>query len=187
MSRAAGSSGRRPVSRRKLLIVTGAIVVVVLAVVVVLRTTPPKRPTRLDLQNDPAFALRLPDSDVLLEVGSEAQEGIDGSTPAFAGHVFGTSATSTDVYAFYERELGRLGWHVQTPPYGIGSTELENRLYCRSGASFRLAIDDNERAFQPSLYKGRSYTTVFDATLLSSDPAAACPRPTLTPVPTIRR
>ena len=48
-------------------------------------------------------------------------------------------------------------------------------------------IDDKNRAFQPSLYKGKDYLTVFDATLLAADPHTACPRASFTPFPSITR
>lgn len=90
-------------------------------------------------------------------------------------------------YMFYARELARLGWRVDTPPHAMSSAELENRLYCKSKASFRLAIKNKETAFQPAFYRGRSYTTVFDARLIAADPKASCPRPGLgppaTPIP----
>ena len=129
------------------------------------------------LQADPAFALRMPGSDELAEVGTEQEFGIEGRTSAFAGHISGTVATSADVYAFYERELARLGWRPDTPPFSSSSVELENRLYCKTKASFRLAIKDKNRAFQPAFYRGNSYTTVFDARLIAVDPKTACPRP----------
>ena len=153
-------------------------------VALVIWLMPPKTPDHADLVADPAFALRPPDSDQLLEVGDDAFHGIDGSYDAFAGHVFGTTMSSADVYAWYERELARLGWRTEPPPYARSTTEIENRLYCRSGATFRLAIEDKTRAFQPALYKGKDYTTVFDATLMAADPRSACPR---APLPSATR
>lgn len=139
-----------------------------------------------DLRNDPAFALRMDGADELAEVGGEARTGVDGSTPTFAGHIFGTTAASAQVYAYYERELTRLGWHAQPPPFAMSTAEIENRLYCTDKASFRLAIEDRDRAFQPAFYRGRTYATVFDATLIAVGPGQPCPRrplPTATPIP----
>ena len=130
-----------------------------------------------DLRADPAFALRMPEAEELAQVGGEDTVGIDGSRPAFAGHIYGTAATSADVYGFYERELGRLGWRPETPPYSRSTAELENRLYCESKISFRLAIKNKATAFEPAFYRGRSYATVFDARLIAADPKATCPRP----------
>jgi hypothetical protein len=174
--------GRSVTSR--LIVASLALVVGIVAIVVVSRPAP-RTLTYADLKADPAFALRMADSDVLLETGSEAERGIDGSTEAFAGHVFGTSATSAEVYTFYERELARLGWRPERGPYSRSGVELENRDYCKSGATFRLAIKDKNRAFQPSLYKGKDYVTVFDAALLGTDPRQQCPLPPITPFPSI--
>lgn len=171
-------------SRRELVAPLAVVGIAVAFAAWMIWSTPPKTPDHADLVADPAFALRPPDSDQLLEVGDNAFQGIDGGYAAFAGHVFGTTMSSAEVYAWYERELARLGWRIQPPPYSRGSAEIENRLYCRPGASFRLAIDDKTRAFQPALYKGKDYTTVFDATLIAADPRSACPRPPLTPFPT---
>jgi hypothetical protein len=107
-----------------------------------------------------------------------------GSHPAFAGHIFGTRRASADVYAFYDRELASLGWHIDRPPYAMSTVELANKLYCKSRASLRLAIEDKARAYQPSLYQGKAYATVFDARLIAVDPSQACPKPPLPAAPT---
>jgi hypothetical protein len=182
MRRAAGSSGPRRVNNRPLLGILA--LVAVIAVVAVVLWRPGVKPfTHADLLADPAFALRLPASDQLLEVGSDASSGIDGSVAAFAGHIFGAAATSADVYVFYERELARLGWLVEPPPYARATTETDIRLYCKVGVIFRLAIDDKAKAFAPSVYKGKDYVTVFDATLVANDPSFPCPRPPVTGQP----
>ncbi len=126
----------------------------------------------------------MPDADTLAEIGSEAEVGIEGSHPALAGHIFGTQATSAEVYVFYDRELARLGWRVDPPPYAMSTVELDLKIYCRSKALLRLAIEDRARAFQPSLYKGKSYVTVYDSSLIAMDPGEPCPRPPLPPPPT---
>ena len=142
---------------------------------------------RAALKADPVFALRLPGSTELLEVGSDARAGIDGSVPAFAGHIFGSALASSDVYAYYEREIAKLGWRTEPPPYARSTTELETRVYCRTGVILRLAIDDKAKKFDPSFYQGRDYATVFDATLIANDPKLACPRVPATPFPSVTR
>ena len=175
MSPAAGSSGRRSVISRRLIVAVALVGVAAIVAIIAVSATP-KTLTHADLVGDPAFALKPAGADQLLEVGSEAQQGVDGSAPAFAGHIFGTRSTSAEVYAFYERELGNLGWRAEPPPFARTTVEIENRLYCRAGRIFRLAIEDKNRAFQPSFYKGVDYVTVFDARLVSDDPHATCPR-----------
>ena len=137
-----------------------------------------------DLQADPAFAVRMPGADELAEVGGERRSTLDGAQSPFAGHIFGTLASSAEVYAFYERELARLGWQPETPPFSRSSAELENRLYCTRRATFRLAIKDKDRAFEPAFYQGRVYATVFDARLIGESRSSTCPSPPLSPPPT---
>jgi len=136
---------------------------------------------RADLEADPSFSLRMQGADELALVGSDRLFTFEGERPPFAGHIYGTMATSADVYAFYERELARLGWQLEAPPFPRSSAELENRVYCKRKVEFRLAIKDKDSAFRAEFYRGRTYTTVFDASLLAIDPAIPCPMPRFTP------
>lgn len=138
-----------------------------------------------DLQADPAYALRMPGADGLAEVGAERRLTPDGAQSPFAGHIFGTLATSAEVYAFYERVLARLGWRPETPPFSRSTAELENRLYCAGRATFRLAIEDKDRAFQQAFYHGRTYLTVFDARLIGESRSSSCPSAPRSPPPTL--
>jgi hypothetical protein len=139
---------------------------------------------RADLEADATFDVQMPGADELARVGGDRRFTLDGEQVPFAGHIYGTTATSADVYAFYESELARLGWHKQALPYPRSSAEIENRLYCKTGAEFRLAIKNKETAFRPEFYRGRVYTAVFDARLIAVDPRSPCPLPPLTPRPT---
>ncbi|OGO73525.1 MAG: hypothetical protein A3G84_07310 [Chloroflexi bacterium RIFCSPLOWO2_12_FULL_71_12] len=133
-------------------------------------------PDLAELQADPGYALVMPGADLLATVGDRRISTITGPQPAFAGHIFGTFASSDEVYAWYEAELSRLGWSKDRA-FGRSTVELENREYCRpgSGARFRLAIKDKDRAFREELYKGRDYVTVFDARLMAVPMNAPCP------------
>ncbi len=142
---------------------------------------------RPDLEADPAYLLRMPGADELARVGGDRELTLDGPQTPFAGHIFGTTATSAEVYAFYERELARLGWKREPYVLGRSSVELENREYCTPKALFRLAIKDKDRAFQPAFYRGQTYTTVFDARLEGIEPGPPCPIPPLSPPPSIGR
>jgi hypothetical protein len=133
---------------------------------------------RADLEADAAFALRMSGADELARVGGDRFFSLaGGEQEPFAGHIYGTTATSADVYSYYESELERLGWLKQSPPYPRSSAELENRLYCKKGLGFRLAIKNMDTAFQAAFYRGRQYTTVFDASLHPHDPKSPCPLP----------
>jgi hypothetical protein len=141
------------------------------------RAAPPLE--RADLEADPAFALQMPGADELAHVGGDRRFEFGGAfeQQPFAGHIYGATATSADVYSYYESELERLGWLKQSPPYPRSSAELENRLYCKTGLGFRLAIKNKDTAFQAAFYRGREYTTVFDARLHPNDPKSPCPLP----------
>jgi len=141
---------------------------------------------RADLEAEAAFAVQMPGADELARVGGDRRFTLEGEQNPFAGHIYGTTATSADVYAFYETELARLGWRKQLPPYPRSTAELENRIYCKIGAEFRLAIKNQDTAFQAGFYRGRTYTTVFDATVLSGDPRSPCPLLPRSPRPTTR-
>jgi hypothetical protein len=136
---------------------------------------------RSDLEADRAFGLQMPGADELARVSGDRKMTIDGPQNAFAGHIYGTGASAAEVYAFYEAALERLGWRKQPPPFGTTTVELENREYCNPKVGFRLAIEDQARAFQPAFYQGHTYATVFDARLEANPPSAPCPLIPLAP------
>jgi hypothetical protein len=181
MSRSDGSSGRRSVgsngSGRIALVAVAAVFIIAGIVGGIAWSRASAQLERADLEADPAFALRLSQADELARVGADRTITLEGEQPPFAGHIYGTSGTSAEVYAFYEVELARLGWRPQRPPYPRSTAELESRLYCKSRVEFRLAIKDKETAFRPEFYQGHVYTTVFDARLRAIDPNASCPLP----------
>ena len=128
---------------------------------------------------NPAVALRMPGADQLGHVGGERIRTLDGEQQPFEGYIFGTAASSDEVFAFYTQELVRLGWKPDSSG-GLSTVELEVRWWCTPKAGFRLAIEDKVRAFEPAFYKGRDYATVFDATVIAYGEISACPylRPT---------
>src|SRR6266508_2426572 len=146
MSQVAGSSGRRSVDRRIparrprafTLVALISLAAVAVGAVAWARSNVPLE--RADLEADPSFSLRMQGADELALVGSDRLFTFEGERPPFAGHIYGTMATSADVYAFYERELARLGWQLEAPPFLRSSAELENRVYCKRKVEFRLAI-----------------------------------------------
>lgn len=134
---------------------------------------------RSGLVKDPAVALRMPGADQLGHVGGERIKTLDGEQEPFEGYIFGTAASTEEVFAFYEQELGRLGWKPNGSA-GMSTVELDVRWWCSPKISFRLGIEDKARAYQPGFYKGKSYTTVFDARLLPYG-GTTCPRPSPPP------
>lgn len=135
---------------------------------------------RVDLVEDPAAGLRMPAADELAHVGDERRTTIDGPQRPFEGRIFGTMATAEEVFAFYDRELTSVGWQRRLA-LGLSTVELDLRSWCKPKVWFRLAIKDKERAFQPGFYRGRDYTTVYEATLIGTDPTSPCPGRTPSP------
>ncbi len=131
---------------------------------------------RRDLVADPAWKLRMPGSEELAHFADERRMTIDGPVAPYDGFAFGTQARDLEVFAFYDGELRRMGWQ-QEYLISAATTELRVWAWCKPRLLFRLGIEDQERAFRPEFYRGRSYVTVFDARLQGRDPDAPCPEP----------
>ena len=131
-------------------------------------------PERSVLLAEPAATLRMAGAEELAKVGDERRMTIEGPISAFEGAIFGSQASALEVFAFYDRELRRLGW-VQDRFVIRSTVELDAWGWCKPRLLFRLAIKDRERAFEPRFYQGRTYATVFDARIRGRDPDAPCP------------
>jgi hypothetical protein len=129
---------------------------------------------RADLAKDPAASVRMPGAEELLHVGNVRRMTIDGQQRAFDGRIFGVMVPSAELIAHYDRELLALGWQRERAT-GLSTVELELRSWCKPKLWFRLGIADKERAFDPALYRGRDFVTVFDARLVGVDPKSECP------------
>lgn len=117
------------------------------------------------LKAEEASRLRLPGAEVLRRVGGERFNNITGPQGSFTGAVYGTQATQAEVFAFYERELTRLGWVADYKP-GVGTGELPNgRGWCKPRMYYRLAIYDPRRYERTGITDGARFGTVFDARL----------------------
>ncbi len=57
----------------------------------------------------------------------------------------------------------------------VPSPEIEAWWWCKPKAIFRVGIEDNRRAFDPSIYKGKDYVTVFEAGLVANPNVITCP------------
>ncbi len=128
------------------------------------------------LVGDPAWKLRMPGSEELAHFSDERRMTLDGPVDAYDGFAFGTQASDLEVFAFYDGELRRMGWRQERLIYAA-TTELRVWAWCKPPMLFRVGIEDQERAFRPEFYRGRSYVTVFDARLQGWDPDAPCPKP----------
>lgn len=144
-------------------------------VVLVLAACTPGTPSRSALQQDPASKLRMSGAVELLHFGGDNQMTPDGPLDAWDGYIFGVPADAADVFAFYERELARLGWSVDPLRLSRLSTETEAKAWCRSLLTFHIGIKDQARAFQPDFYGGQTFRTVFEAGITARPPGTTCP------------
>lgn len=127
-----------------------------------------------DLVADPAHQLRMPGAVELAHVGNDRRATVEGEQDPFDGWIYGTQASADEVLAFYAAELTRLGWKPDRYRVVAATTEVKAWGWCKPGVRFRLAID-REGTNSPALYKGQSYATTFDATMIGRDPKVTCP------------
>jgi hypothetical protein len=132
---------------------------------------------RRDLLADPAANVRMPGADELAHFGREKEFTVDGPGFAFDSYLYGTQATDTDVISFFDQQLKRLGWTRDESSVVMGTTDLRARGWCKPRMTYRLAIVDKDHSYEPSIYRGKRYVTVFDAGLLSVRPDARCGGP----------
>ena len=125
------------------------------------------------LESDHAAAILMPGAEELAQFGKERGDTVTG--PAFATHayLFGTQAGDEEVIAFYDRELRRLGWAREDDAVVSGSTDRYVSGWCKPRLTYRLAMKQ-ERAFEPSVYQGKTFRTVFDAGLVAVRAGRTC-------------
>jgi len=126
------------------------------------------------LLRDPVSQLRLPAAVELAHVGAERVATFEGPQSAFDGYILGTNADADAVLAYYARELERLGW-TREATTRHATTELAAWWWCKERMTYRLAIEDQKKAFQPEFYQGQTFQTVLDATLMSRSRFHPCP------------
>lgn len=132
-------------------------------------------PDLSSIQRESAAGLRMADAVELGHFYGDKITTFEGPQPAFDGRVFGIQASDTDVHAFYDRELRRLGWQPDRLAGTLGSVELAAWGWCKDAMNFRIGIQDQPRAFRPEFYKGQTFRTVFDASMIGHDPSLGCP------------
>ena len=132
--------------------------------------------SRSTLQAEAAAKLRYPGATELSRGGHDRETTIDGPLPAVDGAIFGADADRDALFNYYDRELRRLGW--QQDGYEVYRTTVETDAWgwCKPRMTFRVAIEDQDRAFQPSFYKGQTYRAVFEANLQGRDADVPCPK-----------
>lgn len=127
---------------------------------------------------------------MLASGGSEHYQSMLKPHPATVAAIVGTQERLPAIYAFYDRALVARGY-TSGRPGGVGSAEFASWEWCGPGTYYRLSIDEEARAFEPAILGGRTYHTVFHATLRGRDTASCLPDPTpatspdgLVPAPT---
>ena len=150
-------------------------IVGVLLVAIVVAACGPASPDLGRLQSEPAAALRMSDAVDLGHFWGDKRSTLDGPQDAFDAHEFGVQNSDAEVRAFYERELGRLGWQVDRLATSMDTVELAAWGWCKSAMIFRIGIQDQPRAFRPEFYQGHTFRTVFDARIRGRDPTLGCP------------
>jgi hypothetical protein len=131
-------------------------------------------PDRQTLLADPAAQIRMPEADELQRVGAERRTTPEGHAAAFDGAIFGTQAAPEEVHRFYDSALRHEGWQPDTYQVYPTSTDLKVWGWCKPELLFRVAIVDPE-TFSPDLRRGRSYTSLFHATINGRAADVPCP------------
>lgn len=119
------------------------------------------------LKAEEASTLAMPGAERLRPVSGERFMNITGPEPSFVGAVYGIPGTQADTFAFYDRELLRLGWQRARDPIPA-SGEKVTRGWCKPQMYFRLAIYDPERYARTGIEGGERFATVFDASIVAT-------------------
>jgi hypothetical protein len=130
------------------------------------------------LRAEAAAELAAPGSTLIRQVGAEGFMNVTGWQAAFYGHVFGAQESNDEVFAFYDRELARLGWKADMKPI-LSSGELRGWGWCKATLYFRLAIFDPQQYARVGITDGEKYRTVYDARLQGT--ADRCPAVSASP------
>lgn len=80
---------------------------------------------------DPVAPVRMANAEELAHFSHERESEIEGPSYAFDTYLYGTQASSDDAIAFFERELGRLGWTRDDIAISMGSTDLKAIRWCK--------------------------------------------------------
>lgn len=130
---------------------------------------------RAALEAEEASHVVPPAAELIRHVGHEREDSVDGPQPSFVGGVCGVNILRDEVFDYYERELGRLGWRHQSTS-SLSSGELASRTWCKEQMDLRVAIYDPDRYARRGIEGGDRFKTVLDATILATGPGP-CPAP----------
>jgi hypothetical protein len=124
---------------------------------------PTNTPDYDQLRADPAFAIQMPGAEAIGEGGARRVYTFEGQQPAFVWRTYGSDANASEVYAYYTREVERLGW-IYTGSNGRATTELDVRFWHKLYGFIRIAIQD-QRKLGPG---SGSYPTRFDVSIVGN-------------------
>jgi hypothetical protein len=124
---------------------------------------PTNTPDYDQLRADPAFAIQMPGAEVIGEAGTRRAFTFEGQQPAFASRTYRTDESASDVYAYYTREVERLGW-IYTGSNGRATTELDVRFWHKPYGFIRIAIQDQGKLGPGSGW----YPTRFDVSIVGN-------------------
>jgi hypothetical protein len=155
---------------------TGSVVRKIVVALVLVSCAPERFVDRATLLADPAAKLRPPGVVELGHFGSDRITTFEGPQAAFDGFLFGTQDAEQGVLSYYESELGRSGWQRDRMSAFRATTETVAWGWCKGRMDFRLAVEDQARAFRPEVYRGQTFATVFATDLQSRE--LPCPTPT---------
>ncbi len=144
---------------------------------------PPGRPSETNpypplaaLKADPAVDLLMPGATLLGKGGHEGFMNITGWQAAFYGGRYGTQESADAVFAFYARELPRLGWTATHKPI-LSTVELHGWGWCKPWLSYDLTVLD-PKEYPP---EGQQYRTLYQTRLQGSWVKETCPSAALAP------
>ncbi|OLC51908.1 MAG: hypothetical protein AUH85_18165 [Chloroflexi bacterium 13_1_40CM_4_68_4] len=103
---------------------------------------------------------------------AEPFNNITGHEAAFYGHLFGVPVVATDIHAFYDGELAKLGWRVTRAP-SRSTIDTAGWAWCKPKLLFSPSILDPRGYSVIPLTGAEQYQTVIDARLAGVD--EGCP------------
>ena len=120
------------------------------------------------LRAEAASELAPPGAVVLRIVQAEPFNNITGHEAGFYGHLLGVPSTASDIHAFYDRELTKLGWRVTRAP-GRTTIDTGGWAWCKPKLIFSVSILDPRAYGVIPLTGAEQYQTVIDARLAGTD------------------
>jgi len=119
------------------------------------------------LQSLPENTLAYPGSVILGTISLEATVTIDGPSNAVSGHLFGASASETDIVSFYNGKLAKTGWLPTSLNAQPSSIETSALAWWKDHIVLRLSflMHGNDPRL-PSVADQAQFKTIFRVQLI---------------------